>query len=358
MRSRMGYFSSLLGVWLGCGNASPEGSTSASNPSRQPLLHPTIECERLCQGCEVFKHWRKTLAEKTARRTNHIQKSFPTSTMNHFSLYTRNYRYKQLSKTGLSDYACEKLYNLVSIKSYDRDDAINTQGNSNDYLIMVISGIVAPSVAVSDKVTSPIEIYAPGTWFGENSIIKSQLDQTNYRCLAPAELLRIPATEVRHYLDAEPRFAEFLSRSVAAKLQRSSEMLMLIKYYGPAARVVLGLAKIAEYLYESRTVNSELESVEKIDICVTQEKLAMYLGVSRTLFSEYVGKLQAAGWLDTHYKRLTLHNIPVWKKVNQHYMASYAPRSDSDFDQLVQNMESSRLHAAELEYETSVNVAI
>jgi CRP-like cAMP-binding protein len=254
--------------------------------------------------------------------------------------YANNYRFKQLRKIGLSENACRSLHDIVSIKSYDAADVIHKKGSGVDHWLLVLDGLVASSVSISPSKVAPINIYGEGAWFGEQSILTCQPSFEDYVCLTPIEVMRLPANAMRRLLTTESEFSGYVSRSIAWKFQKSSEMLMLMKFCNPAVRVVLGLAQVGEALASSAEYQPRDGIDLGVEIRVKQEVLAALCGVSRTLFSECILKLESSGWLRLSYGKLQLCKMTAWLDLTKSHRINKLTDPNSSFDQLLDQLNS------------------
>jgi CRP/FNR family cyclic AMP-dependent transcriptional regulator len=251
------------------------------------------------------------------------------------SAFSNNFRFQQLKRVGLSDTTCRMLHDVVSIRSYEAADVIVKKGSNFDHWHLVIEGLVASSVSISPTKLAPINIYGEGAWFGEQSILTSQPSFEDYVCLTSTEVMRLPASAMRKLLDTEAEFPHYVSRNIAWKFQKSSEMLMLMKFCNPAVRVVLGLAQVGEALAQSAGNQVGNKADAGVEIRVKQEILAALCGVSRTLFSECILKLESSGWLRLSYGKLRLCKMNAWLELTKSHRINRVTDPNSSFDQLL-----------------------
>ena len=267
--------------------------------------------------------------------------------MSNITNYAKNFRFKQLQKIGLSEKTCLALHDVVSIRSYDAADVILEKGTQINHWQLIVEGLVASSVSISPSKVAPINIYGEGSWFGEQSILTGQPSFEDYVCLTPTEVMRMPAHLMRQLLSTEADFPHFVSKSIAWKFQKSSEMLMLMKFCNPSVRVVLGLAQVGEALSLGAESQSGVENKLGVEIRVKQEVLAALCGVSRTLFSECILKLESSGWLRLSYGKLQLCKMNAWLDLTKSHRINKFTDPNSSFDQLLCQLSSNHAHSGE-----------
>jgi len=228
-----------------------------------------------------------------------------------------NYRSQQLRKIGLSAERAMELASSVTLASFRDGQTVWAKGSEIASWSFIVNGLVAASVPTPNSSSTPISIYGAGAWFGEQPIINRKPSYAEYVCLAATELLSMPATQVVRLLETEPGFSLYMTKLMAWRVQKTSEMLMLMKLGNPCLRVVMGIAQFAEALSYNASRPPTIGFGEGIEIPIKQQVLASLCGVSRTLFSEFVQQLATNGWLRTSYGKLEILSVGVWHRFAQ-----------------------------------------
>jgi len=174
--------------------------------------------------------------------------------------------------------------------------------------------LVAASLESPRGAMMPISIYGEGSWFGEQSIINRKTSYADFVCLSPTEVMSISSDIVLELMESQPSFALYLTRLMAWRVQKTSEMLMLMKFGNPCLRVVMGLSQFAEALFYHSDRPPTVGFGQGVEIPVKQKVLADLCGVSRTIFSEFAQKLAAEGWLSISYGKLEILSLQNWHK--------------------------------------------
>lgn len=220
------------------------------------------------------------------------------------------YAIQRLQALGLSEKVAYSVAPKLSITSLLANEVIDRHVNA---WRLIISGMVAAVTPSAKNGGMAENIYGPEAWFGEQPIINAGSTYTQYACIVDVELLSMPATVLLQLLDQELSFANHMTRLISWRAQRSSEMLMLMKGGNPCLRTVMGLGLFFEALAAKSNFPITANMQEGVSIPAKQEVLAQLCGVSRTFISEYVLRLQAEGWLISHYGRLELVNLQTWR---------------------------------------------
>ena len=228
-----------------------------------------------------------------------------------------NFKYQQLRNVGISQEKALQMAAFIRIASFDEGQVIWSKGSKIDSWRFIISGLVTASVESPNGALMPISIYGEGSWFGEQSIINRKTSYADFVCLASTDVMSISSEIVLELMETQPSFALYLTRLMAWRVQKTSEMLMLMKFGNPCLRVVMGLSQFAEALFYHSDRPPTVGFGQGVEIPVKQKLLADLCGVSRTIFSEFVQKLAAEGWLAISYGKLEILSLPNWHRFSQ-----------------------------------------
>ena len=210
----------------------------------------------------------------------------------------------------------------IELVSLNADQLVCRKGSRPESWTHIISGLVSAGIPQNNGSVTPINIFGPGTWFGETSILNRRALMLESVCLTPVRILNMPLALAVDAFDHDADFARHIARLVAWRAQQQAEMLILTRQGGPQLRVVMGLALFAEALHHGNAHLPSNELGDSLDIPLKQSVLAALCGVSRGVFSECVQQLAAAGWVNLNYATLALLRITVWRKFSRQYRQS------------------------------------
>jgi len=223
-----------------------------------------------------------------------------------------NFKYQQLRNVGIAQDKALQMAAFIKVSSFEEGAVIWAKGSKIDSWRFIISGLVAASLESPHGTLMPISIYGEGSWFGEQSIISRKTSYANFVCLSSTEVMSISSDIVLELMENEPTYALYLTRLMAWRVQNTSEMLMIMKFGNPCLRVVMGLSQFAEGLFYHSDRPPTIGYGQGVEIPVKQKLLADLCGVSRTIFSEFVLRLAAAGWLSISYGKLEILQLQNW----------------------------------------------
>lgn len=224
------------------------------------------------------------------------------------------YDYHVLKALGLSDRRVEQVISCMQKATFATGQVVLAKGETLRPWFHIVSGLVSASVPGKNGDHAPVDIYGPGSWFGEATIFNHHPSSLEYICLSPTRLISLPQAAALDAFENEPKFARYIAHLVAWRDRQHSEMLSLARLGNPTLRVVMGLAMFAESINNgsSHLPNFVSSSQDNLDIPLKQSLLAGICGVSRGVFSEHIKHLATADWLEANYSTVTLINLPAW----------------------------------------------
>lgn len=229
------------------------------------------------------------------------------------------YAYQLLKSLGISESRVRRVLPSIKVESLEPGHTICHKGARPEVWMHVVSGLVSAGIPDKDGAVTPINIFGPGTWFGEVAILNSQGLLLECVCLTPVRILTMPLGQTVEAFEHEPEFSRHIARLVAWRAQQQAEMLTLMRQSSPQLRVVMGLALFAEALHNgsSHFPTNDLDDFQAISL--KQSVLAAMCGVSRGIFSECVQQLALAGWIRLNYATLDLSRVQVWRNFSNNH---------------------------------------
>jgi CRP-like cAMP-binding protein len=226
--------------------------------------------------------------------------------------------YQLLKNIGLTDARVIRMLPGIKSQVCEADQVICTKGDKRQPFFYILRGLVCVSKPCEDSEHNPINIFGPGTWFGEAGFLNDQTSGFNYLCLTPAHLLNIPFGDAVDAFEHDASFARYLARLTQWRDQQHAEMLTLMRIGSPALRVVMGLCLLSEALLSNSSHMPINRLDDALEIPLKQSLLAGLCGVSRGIFSVCLQQLAAAGWLNINYATIEIKSIQTW----QHFLNS------------------------------------
>lgn len=264
--------------------------------------------------------------------------------MSNFKNCAGSYAFQKLRSLGCSEATALKYSTQTSIKSFTAGQLVWSKGQNISGWCTIINGLVSCSLVSPDKEDVHVALFGENSWFGEHSILSQKPSFANYRCLVSVDVLQIPSSAVLELLEMDVAFASKLAKISAWRVQRTSEMLMLMRMGNPTLRTVIGISQFAETLAYNADRPPTIGFGNDITIPINQTILASLCGVSRSRLSSIIHTLEKHGWLRVEYGRIEVLNLPAWHTFASSRRSMSATKFDPSIEDLIECLSQGALH--------------
>ena len=208
---------------------------------------------------------------------------------------------------GLAPATLEQIARLCIRRTYERHAVIFSQSDPGDALYGVVTGRVRISASSAGGREIFLNIMEPGDTFGEIALLDGRPRTAAASATAPSDLLIVTREQFLGLLAREPRLADHLLRLLCARLRWVSgfaEESALLSVAGRLARRLLSLGKLHGH-----------ETAAGIELTVSQDEMARFLGLSRQIVNQYLQTWKARRWVDLGRGRIMILNGPALEAV-------------------------------------------
>ena len=251
-----------------------------------------------------------------------------------------SYAFQKLRALGCSENVARTYATKTTIRSFSAGDFIWQKGARITHWSSIINGMVSASLESPGKDDAHISLYGENSWFGEHCILANKPCFANYRSLVSVDVLQISAECVLELLDSEVAFASRIAKITSWRMQRTSEMLMIMRMGSPILRTVFGISQFAETLAYNADRPPTSGFGSEITLPVNQTVLASLCGVSRSKLSTVIQALSAAGWLRLEYGRIEVLNLPAWHSFAASFRDAQPLNLDPSIEDLITALDS------------------
>ena len=199
---------------------------------------------------------------------------------------------------GLSPETLQQIARLCVRRAYERNAVIFSQSDPGDALYGVVTGRVRISASSAAGREVFLNIMEPGDTFGEIALLDGRPRTASASTTAPSELLIVTREQFLGLLAREPRLADHLLRLLCARLRWISgfaEESALLSVPARLARRLLSLGKLHGH-----------ETPAGIELKVSQDEVARFLGLSRQIVNQYLQTWKAQRWVDLGRGRIMI----------------------------------------------------
>ena len=197
-------------------------------------------------------------------------------------------------------------------RGYDRHWAPGAtlfhEGDTSTWVAVLLSGRVK---ACSDGVNGGevvLAIRGAGALLGEISAIDTHPRSATVRAMEPVKARILQAEEFTAFLQEYPRVGLQLMRMICERWRDSDRKRIEFGMLDTTSRVAQRLVELAERYGEPDA------NAVRIDISLTQEELAGWVGSSREAVSKALRSLRSRGWIETGRRTVVIHDLPSLRR--------------------------------------------
>jgi CRP/FNR family cyclic AMP-dependent transcriptional regulator len=157
-----------------------------------------------------------------------------------------------------------------------------------------------------------LDVAAPGSFFGEISILGDKTRGYDALCYGGTRLLVLPADAFRMLFETHAEFRWHAVRKLCSRINiyyDSLEDAFLLKLPARIAKRIVALARAQQ----GRQPTGELV----LDAGLSQENLASMLGISRQSLSKQLMEWKELQWIDIRYGRIVIFNLEALRAVSE-----------------------------------------
>lgn len=199
---------------------------------------------------------------------------------------------------GLPAATIQKISALSIRRSYSSGAIVFSQADPGDALYGVITGKIRISASSPDGSEIFLNIMEPGDTFGEIALLDGHPRTATASATAPAELIIIMREHFLHFLQHEPKLVSHLLQLLCQRIRWTSGLAEESALLGVPARLARRLLSLGE-LHGRETPNG-------IQLTISQEEVARFLGLSRQVVNQYLQYWKASRWVSLGRGKITI----------------------------------------------------
>jgi CRP-like cAMP-binding protein len=186
------------------------------------------------------------------------------------------------------------------VRSFPQGTALFHEKQGSDRVMLVLEGRVKIATSSEDGKERVLAFRGQGEALGELSAIDGRPPSASVIAVDPVQALVLPAADFRAFLEHNPRVMFFLMQRLIGRLREADRKRVEFGTTDTIGRVAARLLELSER-YGKRTP----EGV-RIDLPITQEELASWVGSSREGVNKALNTLKALHWIDMERRSITV----------------------------------------------------
>jgi CRP/FNR family transcriptional regulator, cyclic AMP receptor protein len=188
-------------------------------------------------------------------------------------------------------------------RRFERGARLFREHQVSDRVMLVTSGRVKIAGTGGDGRESVLAFRGPGDVLGELSAIDGGPRSASVTAVDPIEAIVVPAGDFRRFLETSPRATLWLLTRVIARLRESDRKRVEFGTSDTIGRVASRLVELAE------RYGKRVDGGVQIDLPITQEELASWVGSSREGVNKALHTLRELHWVETERRSITVRNM-------------------------------------------------
>jgi CRP-like cAMP-binding protein len=177
-----------------------------------------------------------------------------------------------------------------SLREYQTDDSVFSQGDSADAVFYIQAGKVKLTVVSANGKEAVIACLPENSFFGEGSLAGQPLRISTASALQPSTIVRIEKTVMLGLLQREPGFSEqFLAHMLSRNVRMEADLVDHL-FNSSEKRLARLLLLMANFGQDSKPV--------PVIAKMSQETLAEMIGTTRSRVSFFLNRFRDLGFID------------------------------------------------------------
>src|SRR3954451_11032522 len=184
-----------------------------------------------------------------------------------------------------------------------RGQVVLAQGQVADRVIVLRAGHAKVVAAGPEGEDVVVTFRGPGALLGEQAVVDGAPRAAGVVAVEPVDMLVVPASAFRRYLDERPRIALALVALLSRRLRDSDRRLVQFATSDTLGRVAARLVQLCDE--HGRTRDGGVH----IDLPLTQEDLAGWTGASLESTAKALRQMRRLHWVSTARRSITVHDL-------------------------------------------------
>ena len=201
---------------------------------------------------------------------------------------------------------------LGARRRFPAGSTIFVEGDPAHELLVLLAGDVKVSVGSADGREVVLDVFEPGVFLGELSVIDGGRRSATVTALSPIEVLTVGGEAFNGFLDRHPQALRALLVQVIGRLRTRVRHQLEFGAGDALGRVCARLAELADRYGEAQG------GVRLIRSPVTQAGLASWTGLSREAVVKALRALRKLGWVDTRGRAMVFRDLEAVRRRAAH----------------------------------------
>ena len=195
------------------------------------------------------------------------------------------------------------------VRRFPRGTALFHERQVSDRVMLLTEGRVKIASTSEDGRESVLAFRGPGEVLGELSAIDGQPRSAGVTAVDPVEALVMPTADFRAFLERSPRASLWILTRLIARLREADRKRAEFGASDTIGRVAARLVELAADYGKPQPEGGVL-----IDLPITQEELASWVGSSREGVNQALHTLRGLNWVSTERRAITVLDMEALRR--------------------------------------------
>ncbi len=209
----------------------------------------------------------------------------------------------------LPDVFADALLGMAHVRNLQTGDALFLRGGPPCGLYALVRGTIRVSGLIdarNDTREALLILLTPPTWFAEISVFDGSERTHDAHAAEPSTLLQVPHEALRSWLGEHPEHWRNLALLMADKLRMAFINMEEQAVLSASVRIVRRLVQMAQGYGQGTDEGSSRRT-----LTVTQEQLALMIGVSRQTTNQVLTDLKERSIIRVHRGEVEILDLPA-----------------------------------------------
>lgn len=199
----------------------------------------------------------------------------------------------------------ESLRRAAATRAYPRGTALFHERQMPERVHLLQSGEVKLTCTLESGREIMLGIRGPGELLGELSALDGFPRSAGAIALGDVEAWTLGLGEWRRFLDGSPSAVHALLRTLSERLRESDRATIQFAEHDAVGRLAIRLLDLAD------RYGHVAEAGVQIDLPLSQEEIASWIGASRESVAKALQTLRELGWVETGRRTIVLRDRPA-----------------------------------------------
>jgi len=196
-------------------------------------------------------------------------------------------RYPLFAK--LADAEAAQLAERMRMRSFKRGEALFRKDDPGLHLYVVLAGAVKIALPGEFGQEALVSIMRTGDFFGELSLFDGSPRSASATALEDTKAALLARDDFLAFLEAHPAAVKVVLAALAKTIRRLSDRVEDLIFLDVPSRVAKYLLDLAQ---ADGTANGAANGTAKLELTLTQDELASFIGASRVSVNRVLGDLE------------------------------------------------------------------